>query len=329
MSIAVYDSYCGSLNSGDAIIMDAIYAQMSELFPYEHKVAYPTHYPLSYKAIRRIKKSRLCFVGGTNLLSSSIRFRSKKNQWAIGHIGAFVLKKRPILLGCGWKNYQHKSTIKSRIFYQTILSDNFLHSVRDSYSEKKLKDLGISNVINTGCPTLWTLTKDHCAEITQDKSDNVVFTLTDYRKDADADREMIRLLFSLYNKLYVWLQGANDYAYLRSLLNDNELEKIEMIGPTLSEYDLLLDTVAHLDYVGTRLHAGIRAMQKKRRAIIIGVDNRATEKQVDFNLAVVERGNLEKLSELINNAFATQIRLPNENITAWKAQFSGLQEMDI
>ena len=49
----------------------------------------------------------------------------------------------------------------------------------------------------------------------------------------------------------------------------------------------------NIDYVGTRLHAGIRALQHKKRTIIIGIDNRAIEKAKDFNLTVIDRKNIK------------------------------------
>lgn len=322
MTIAIYNTYCGSLNSGDAIIMDAVSQQLDLLFPYTHKVSYPTHYPLSYKAIRKIRKSELCFVGGTNLLSSEIYFRSKKNQWTIGHIGASILKKRSILFGCGWKNYQKPSNFKSRIFYKTALSDSLIHSVRDNYSKTKMQDMGIMNVINTGCPTLWSLTPSHCNDIPKEKAHNVIFTLTDYRKAPKADIKFIRLLFSLYKNIFFWVQGSKDLEYLKSLELNDDYNRIKLIGPSLSNFDQLLLSSEDLDYVGTRLHAGIRAMQKKCRSIIIGVDNRALEKKTDFNLAVVDRNNIEELYRTITTPFKTEIKLPYDEIETWKAQFN-------
>lgn len=322
MTIAIYDTYCGSLNSGDAIIMDAVTEQLNLLFPFEHKVGYPTHYPISLKAIRNIKKSRMVFVGGTNLLNSKLNIRGKKNQWAIGLLGAQLLRNHAILLGCGWGNYQQACSKKSQLFYRMLLSANHLHSVRDSYTENKMRDVGFTNVINTGCPTLWKLSPEHCATIPEEKADHAVFTLTDYRRQPKADTEMVQILFSLYDKVYFWMQGAGDLAYLKELINNEELNNINLIGPSLPEFDQLLLGDHKLDYVGTRLHAGIRAMQKKRRSIIIGVDNRAIEKRNDFNLNVIEREQMEKLSETIRTPFSTHITLPVEKINVWREQFN-------
>ena len=41
----------------------------------------------------------------------------------------------------------------------------YIHSVRDSFSEQMLNSMGITNVINTGCPTMWGITKELCQDI--------------------------------------------------------------------------------------------------------------------------------------------------------------------
>ena len=52
---------------------------------------------------------------------------------------------------------------------------------------------------------------------------------------------------------------------------------------------------SELDYVGTRLHAYIRAVQHGKRAINIVVDDRGKEMGRDFNLTIVRRGEWEKI----------------------------------
>jgi len=83
----------------------------------------------------------------------------------------------------------------------------------------------------------------------------------------------------------------------------------------------LSDKAISLDYVGTRLHAGIRALQKSRRTIIIGIDNRSLEKAKDFDITVVERKNLNGLKSRIKKPFTTRIKLPKKEIQRWKSQF--------
>ena len=97
--------------------------------------------------------------------------------------------------------------------------------------------------------------------------------------------------------------------------------EIEIINPHLSDYDNFLKK-HEVDFIGTRLHGGIRALQHKRRSIIIGIDNRATELNRDFNLPVVNQENISNLSKIINSNFKTEIILPKTNIQTFLSQFN-------
>jgi polysaccharide pyruvyl transferase WcaK-like protein len=98
-------------------------------------------------------------------------------------------------------------------------------------------------------------------------------------------------------------------------------ENVELINPILEDYDNILAS-DDIEYVGTRLHAGIRALQKKKRTIIVAVDHRALEKKKDFNLTVLDRNDVHLLEGMIDDTFKTEINLPLENIKAWKNQFN-------
>ncbi|AVQ17668.1 hypothetical protein [Fusobacterium mortiferum] len=75
------------------------------------------------------------------------------------------------------------------------------------------------------------------------------------------------------------------------------------------------------DFIGTRLHGGIKALQNKKRTIIIGIDNRAIEMS-EIGLPVIKRENIEKdLENMINSNLEIDINLPIESIENWKAQF--------
>ena len=77
-----------------------------------------------------------------------------------------------------------------------------------------------------------------------------------------------------------------------------------------------------IDYVGTRLHGGIEALNHGRRSLVLAVDNRATEIGKDTNLPVMDRKSaVELIEERINSSWATEIVLPNDNISLWKSQF--------
>ena len=74
--------------------------------------------------------------------------------------------------------------------------------------------------------------------------------------------------------------------------------------------------------MGTRLHAGIHALNRKVRSLILAVDNRATEMGHDFNLPVVQRNiSSEQLKKLIMEDRETKVIIDEKAIDKWKAQF--------
>ncbi|HJG62994.1 MAG TPA: hypothetical protein K8W21_08480, partial [Enorma massiliensis] len=94
-----------------------------------------------------------------------------------------------------------------------------------------------------------------------------------------------------------------------------------ILPPSLEALDRVLER-DDVDYVGTRLHAGIRALNHGRRSLVVTVDNRARHISQDTGLPTLERTELgEKLTDWINGSYATEIVLPEEAIAAWKAQF--------
>lgn len=315
--ITILDTSVATLNIGDEIIVDSVKRELEKLFTRNKLSMFlniPTHEKISRYGKKIIKDSDYSFVAGTNLLSSKYKIL-RTNQWNIPIFEAYNLNSI-ILMGVGWGSYQKTPDLITKILYNRFLSKEYMHSVRDSYTLKKLEGIGIKNVINTGCPTMWELTEEHCKSIPLDKAKDVVFTLTDYSKDIESDKKLIEILKCNYSKLYFWVQGSGDYEYIQSLDKD-----IECINPSLSSYDELLDQHTNIDFVGTRLHAGIRAMQKKKRSVIIGIDNRAIEKHKDFNINMIKREELDFLDAYLNSRIETKINLDKQAIEAWRKQF--------
>ena len=313
--ITIFDTSVLSDNIGDFIIMDSVNRELKELFVYDMIFNTITHDKIHRGTYRLNQISDHSFIGGTNLLSSNM---NKYNQWKINLIDGLFLNN-VILMGVGWWQYQKQPNFYTKYLLKLVLNRKILHSVRDTYTEQKLKSIGINNVINTGCMTMWLLTKEHCKSIPKIKSRNVVFTLTDYNKDVMYDYELIKILRKNYEKVYFWPQGSGDLEYLKTF---RDIDDIEILGGNLFSYDKLLEDMnIDLDFIGTRLHAGIRALQKKRRAIILGIDNRAAEKSKDFNLNVLSRKNINKLEQLLKTEFETDININEKNITKWKSQF--------
>ena len=172
-------------------------------------------------------------------------------------------------------------------------------------------------MINTGCPTLWGFNEEFCKEIPTKKSKDVVFTLTFYEKNMERDQFLIDTLIKNYEKLYFWVQGSEDYEYFKKFKNVNN---IEIINPTLQSYKEILQR-GNIDYVGTRLHAGIYAMQQKVRSIILAIDNRARDMAETYNINALDQNDLEKLEQKINSEFTTNININHDKIEEWKKQF--------
>lgn len=315
-SISVFDTTISDFNLGNEIIMESIYGILREIFPDDFFYKLPfmeiTRHTMDY-----ISRSDLVIFGGTNSLSSRME---RYKQWDINLYKSLYIRN-VILMGLGWWQYQEKESLYTKVLLHRVLSRNRLHSVRDSYTENKLRGIGIVNVVNTGCPTLWRLLPEYCREIKTVKSDIVVMTLTDYNREPERDRRLIEVLLRCYRRVRLWVQGVGDREYLESLCPN----RVEIIPPTLAALDAALSD-ADVDYVGTRLHAGIRALQKKRRTVIVAVDNRATEMKKDFGLPVIEIKEMADLESRVLGRVETEIRLPLDRINRWKEQFREARE---
>ena len=309
----IFDTSIGTTNLGDHIIMDAVNRIADELFLDDFVINVPTHFSIHPKDIYKFRKYDAGFVGGTNLLKNNTL---RKSQWKVGIKDLITLRHKVVLLGVGWWQYQEKPvSTYSKAMYKALFSKKYLHAVRDNYTLQKLSEIGVKNVINTGCPTVWELDEPHCSQINPQKRDTVITTITDYMRDPVRDRQMFEILKKHYRKVYVWVQGAKDRGYIESLTDG-----IAYVAPKLSAFDAFLENES-CEYVGTRLHAGIRALQKKRKAIIIGIDNRALEMRNDIGLNVLERQRIDQLEEKIHEEMGVKLYLDTNSIQRWKVQF--------
>jgi polysaccharide pyruvyl transferase WcaK-like protein len=325
--ILVFDPSIATKNIGDRIIAESVYGQLKDIFPCSHIFNLPTKLPLSRGGVRLARETDIAFMGGTNLLSSKIIKRKKwrikrSQQWQIRFREALQLRDSDVVtFGVGWHSYQGQPNLPTRLMLDMLLSRKYLHSVRDSFTENQLRAIGYKNVINTACPTMWLLDEEHCKNIPKERGSSAIITFTDYRPDIERDRQIFQIVERNYEKVYIWIQGSEDFSYFKKITQDN-LSRAEIVPPDLGAYDSILSKEESLDYIGTRLHAGIRALQKRKRSIIISVDNRATEKSKDFRLVVIERDRADlELNKKINSDFSTEIILPKREIELWKNQF--------
>lgn len=315
--IGLFDSGVLSYNIGNEIIMDAVNGVIDELFPNDFIVRIPFE-DIGTASRRYNVKAEVSFIGGTNVLTGDLRHGSQIDF----NLHNALIMRNIVLLGCGWMQYQDKTPTKyTKWALNRVLSNKYIHSVRDSYTLNKCRELDLANhrFANTGCPTLWKLTPDHICGIPMVKSESVVFTITDYNRDIDRDKIMINQILSNYDKIFFFPQGTGDVDYIRNL---GAMDKVTVIRPRLQVFDDLLSSGC--DYVGTRLHAGIRALQKQARSFIIGIDNRSLEMAKDFKLPVLPQDEIYTLSEKINSEYQLHLEIQWADIALWKAQFNQL-----
>ena len=262
-----------------------------------------------------LRDADVVFVGGTNALSNNM---NAHGNWRL-RLSDLIRFRNVVLLGVGWWQYQDTElSWTTRFRLKHVLSKRFVHWARDSYTSSKLNALDVRTV-NCGCPTLRKLTPEHCAGISPVKGRAAVITLTDYFSDRmDTQRIIWDVVRRNYQHIYFWPQAYHDL-YLAAKICQ---QGVEYLPPSLRAFDAFLQERRDVDVVGTRLHAGIRALQFGRRAIIVGMDNRSIEMGKDFNLPVVCTDHLaSQLEERIRSSWPTRINLPREAIARWAAQF--------
>lgn len=326
--ILIFDTSIASLNMGDEIIVESIKENMKYLFEKNYCMTFPTHTPTYYKFqnvyakkyIETYSEADLKFVCGSNLL-----FKNMLRPMPVWNINIFNTKvaNSSILLGVGSGENGKKINFYTKSLYKKLLNKNIIHSVRDEKTKIMVEKLGYK-AINTGCPTLWSLDDKHCENIPNKKSKSVIFTLThyEYAKNIRLDSLMIDILKRNYSDVYFWPQCIADYDYLVEL---GQERGITVVTPNLASYKSILKQ--DIDYVGSRLHGGIFAIQNFKRSIILAIDNRAREIKKTNNIPCIERDELEdKLEKMIISNFSTKIVLDNNKINKWKEQFEKSEE---
>lgn len=323
--IAIFDTSYGTFNMGDFIICECANREIEYIIKNKFVVRTGTHNPqyISYQytnksdKVKFYKNCKYKFILGTNIIKNNLFKRSV--DWNVS-IFDYKFYEGVILVGVGLDGtFSNVKNIYTRLLYKKMFNKNYYHSTRDEKTKKFLNNLGY-RAINTGCPTMWNFTKDFCKKIPQKKSDKVIFTLTDYRESEKYDIQLLDILINEYKELYFWCQGSSDYEYLKSI-SGKYFNKINIIYPDLKQYDEFL-LKNEVDYIGTRLHAGIYSLRHKRRTIIIEIDNRVKDMKETYNLPTIDRNKINtELKALINSEFETKININEENINKWKEQF--------
>lgn len=313
MLINMFDTAIESDNLGDHFIMDAVWEVVQTLFSDTAFLRTPTHRRVTLSEMALGRKAAFSIVGGTNILKSHMLVRG---NWRITPLD-YLAWRDVVLLGVGWQQYGGgKADAPTRLFFRSVLSKTMLHSVRDLHTYENLRH-HVPNVIYTACPTMWMLDRQRCRTIPVRKARNAIFAVTYYRPAPEEDRRVFEILKRHYETVYFWPQQSHDLPYVREI----GIRDFVPISPEITAYDRLLDE-EDVDFVGARLHGGIRALQRGRRALIIPVDNRAAEISFSTALPVAARTEPASIERWITHPQPTVITLPTDAIEMWKDQFA-------
>ncbi len=322
----LFDTALATSNLGDEIILECTKIGLSRLLDRTMNFRLATHIA-NYSAFQMLYKGKkmrsICleadykFICGTNCLVENLLHI--RPQLSVNPFNA-KLYKNVILVGVGkdsdYSEFKNKYT---RHLYQSILSKQYKHSVRDENTKRMVESLGFK-AINTGCPTLWGFDEQKCSLIPNSKQQNVVFSVSGYSDQLDRkkDIQMIHTLSKNYDKLYAWIQTTEDEKYLRSII-DVSKHKIQLICSLRKFSDVLKN--ADVDYIGTRLHGGVYALQHGVRSVIISIDQRAEGFHESNNLPILRRSDMDELEALINSSFETRIHVNRDAINEFVSQF--------
>jgi exopolysaccharide biosynthesis predicted pyruvyltransferase EpsI len=309
-------------NLGDLIIHDSVKKLLEELFPGKEIIRISTHAFLAKKEKMIVNNSLYTFVGGTNILTSDIRHFPRLTPVKRKGFYLFPGFNKVILCGVGWATYDQQMDWATRFYYKSILRKNVLHSARDNYSVTKLKEAGFRNVLHTSCPTTWDINTSFSNKFNSSYG-KVLLMLTNYNKNEITDNKLMEtILHTDAHEIYFFPQSSLDSTYISTLpAFKNNRSKFKLLDHKLSEFYSLISSVK-LNYIGNRLHGGIKCLASDQPAMIISLDNRAIEMCKSIHLNVAERDDFSLVKKWISNEYVPPpVTLPLENIKHWKTQF--------
>ena len=222
-NIVIFDTSYGSYNQGDFIINKYATDELKYLINDKFVYRVGTHNPVAHNyqilfrrnAFDFFENAKYKFLTGTNIINPNMR--KIIPSWNV-NLWNYLPYKNVILMGCGLAGNPDRVNGYTKKLLKKILNTEYIHSTRDEKTKKFLQSIGCK-AINTGCPTIWGIDEELCKNIPTQKSDSVIFTLTDYCKNLKFDQDLINILNNNYRDVYFWIQGSKDYEYLKGFDN--------------------------------------------------------------------------------------------------------------
>jgi polysaccharide pyruvyl transferase WcaK-like protein len=308
-SATVLDTSIATRNIGDEIIMDAVRGELRAMLPEAAVRTVPTHERLGARTRGLIGAADIVLAGGSNLIGPPMYY---SRLWKVTPWDA-LQRWDVTLMGCGWRRYSARISPATAWLLRRLLGSEVPHAVRDHYTAEQLAKLGIDNTLVTGCPTTWGLDTALLGRIPQQQGDEVVVVLNGRNDAPGLGQAILAACTRRYRKVHFWTQMFTDARYLQGLD-----AAVEVVPPNLQAYDELLRGSESLDYVGTRLHAGVRALQHGRRTTIFEIDNRAAEmsKTLSLPTVAVERG--ADVDQALAQPWSAEVEIPADTVDQWR-----------
>ena len=311
-SVTVADPSLGSWNVGDEVIANSALDVLRDgLAGYRvHRIS--THVYPGLRPLRFIRASRCALVFGSNLLGPGVRSRRPLTPWRVTTLDATVNRGKYVLMGVGWITADRPWTRGVAAKTRALLSPELIHSVRDEHSAERLHEIGVDNHLLTGCPTTWKLDQ---VDVRRSRGERAVVALNGASDDPRFVKRFAGLVADRYEQVAFFPQMPRDLTLVPHLPRS-----WEVIGPNLWNLERAL-CQGEVDYLGTRLHAGIRAMQLGVRAFIVQTDHRAGSVCSVVQLRTFTKDELDEVGDLVDTDFENRAIPPRETINRYLAQF--------
>lgn len=304
--------WIGTSNLGDLIIRDSVVSWLAAggILP---NAIHSSQFVPARGRRDLLSGERPIIVGGTNLLP----FRMKGDaQFPLPAVAKEQLKSRLVLFGVGWRRYSDTWGVDPEGTTAAILSREFPHGVRDSYTRNKLAEIGIPSTL-IGCPTLWSIPRS----LREFDGGVALVTLTDYSPQRTRDRALLDYVRRNFDRAYLQPLGPAD---ARLAVQEHCWDARHVLPCSLKQMSRFLAEERPV-YVGTRLHGGIRAMQQGLPAAIVEIDCRAAEMGRDFGLHTCEESlkGLDTAVQAATTAMPTGVALARDAGTGYLADLAG------
>jgi hypothetical protein len=256
-------------NSGDLVIKGAIIKVLEKLdidfawVPYSHP----------------IKSGEVLILGGANILGNPRATTASIWRPKLSSLLNSKVRINAVSVGCGWWGYEDMVNRWNSRIMKRYYSSQFPHSVRDGFTAQKFKEIGLLNVMNTGCPSMYQHTS-----FETNLPDTAVITVTYYRPNIFRDKIWIEKTLSRFNRIYLFAQGLEDIKYFEKVcaLISGKQQKIEVIDRDIENLQMVINQTEAI-HIGTRLHGNMFFLQNSLPSICLDVDNRTSEIKKSFN----------------------------------------------